>query len=330
MLDLGLRRFTRLIVFRTKGDEMRRLQFGTMLGLGILLCASAHARTLEVGANKPYREPSAAVAAAADGDRIVIAPGEYFDCAVVHLNNLVIEGTDPAGTAVMTDKACQGKALLVTTGSNIVVRNLTLTRVRVPDGNGAGIRDESASLTVEHVHFITNQEGILTGAPAGSTLIVRDSEFVHNGTCDGFCAHGIYAGTIALLRVERSRFFETKQAHHIKSRAERTEVIDCDIGDGPQGTSSYLIDIPNGGSLVVRGSKLQKGPLSENHTAAIMIGEEGVSQITREITITDNAFRNDGSYPTAFVDNLTATPADLRNNVLSGTAKPLRGDGSVN
>ena len=166
----------------------------------------AAARTLEVGVGKTYKQPSDAIAAASDGDHVLISPGEYFDCAVVHANNVVIEGTDPAGTAVMTDKACQGKALLVTTGSGVVVRNLTLTRVRVPDGNGAGIRDESASLTVDHVHFINNQEGILTGAPAGSTLIVTDSEFVRNGACDGACAHGIYAGQIALLRVERSRF----------------------------------------------------------------------------------------------------------------------------
>jgi hypothetical protein len=301
---------------------------GVALLIGVTT-APAEAKTLEVGPNKPYKMPSEAIAAAADGDRVVIAPGEYFDCAVVRPNNLVIEGSDPAGTAVMTDKACQGKALLVTTGSGIVVRNLTLTRVRVPDGNGAGIRAEGASLTVERVHFINNQDGILTGAPEGSTLTVRDSEFIRNGACEGACSHGIYAGHIALLRVERSRFFETRHAHHIKSRAARTEVIDCDISDGADGTSSYLVEIPNGGSVVVRGSKMQKGPQSENHTAAIMIGAEGVTQMTREISIVGNSFRNDGSYPTAFVQNLTATEAELRDNRLSGTVKPLVGDGSV-
>jgi hypothetical protein len=289
----------------------------------------AVARTLEVGTGKAYTLPSEAAAAAADGDRILIAPGEYFDCAVVRANDVVIEGSDPAGGAVLTDKTCQGKALLVTAGNGITVRNLTLTRARVPDGNGAGIRAEGASLTVEHVHFINNQEGILTGAPEGSTLLVRDSEFVRDGACDGACAHGIYAGHIALLRVERSRFFETRHAHHIKSRALRTEVIDCDIGDGAQGTSSYLIDIPNGGAVLLRGSKLEKGPHSENHTAAIIIGAEGVTQPTREITVTGNSFRNDGDYPTIFVDNLTATEARLKDNHLSGTVKPLQGDGTV-
>jgi hypothetical protein len=295
----------------------------------VLVAAPAQARTLEVGPDKPYKLPSEAAAAATDGDRIVVAPGEYFDCAVLRANNLVIEGSDPAGGAVMTDKTCQGKALLVITGTGVTVRNLTLTRARVPDGNGAGIRAEGSSLIVEHVRFINNQEGILTGSPDGATLIVRDSEFLRNGACQGSCAHGIYAGHLALLHVERSKFFETKEAHHIKSRAVRTEVIDCDIADGKQGTSSYLVDIPNGGSVVVRGSTMQKGLKSGNHTAAIIIGEEGVTQPTREIVVEDNSFRNDGDFKTIFVDNMTATEAQLKGNRLSGLVTPLQGDGQV-
>lgn len=296
---------------------------------GSVLAAAPPAHTLEVGPGKTYRTPSEAAAVAADGDRIVVAPGEYSDCAVLRANNLVIEGTDPAGTAVMAGKTCQGKAILVASGAGITVRNLTLSGARVPDGNGAGIRSEGSSLTVEHVHFIDNQDGILGGAIAGGTLVVRDSEFVRNGACLGACAHGIYAGHIALLRVERSRFFETREAHHIKSRAARTEIVDCDIADGAEGTSSYLIEIPNGGSVVVRGSKLEKGPKSENTTAAIMIGAEGVTQPTREITVENNSFRNDGDFQTIFVDNLTATEAQLIGNRLSGAVTPLRGAGRV-
>ena len=62
------------------------------------------------------------------------------------LSTIVGVITDPSQAAVVgakvviTDKACQGKALFVTVGEGITVRNLTLTRARVPDGNGAGIR----------------------------------------------------------------------------------------------------------------------------------------------------------------------------------------------
>ena len=243
-------------------------------------------------------------------------------------NDLVIEGTGPDANAVVTDKTCMGKAIFVIAGNDTTVRNLTLARARVPDMNGAGIRLEGRNLTVEAVKFVNNQEGILGGGP-GSRMIVRDSQFLQNGTCAAACAHGIYAGG-DLLRVEHSRFFETRQGHHIKSRALRTEVIGCDIEDGKNGTSSYLIETPNGGSLLVRDNIPEKGPRSENHGAAISIGTEGVTHPTPEIIIENNKFTNDGEYPSVFVRNLTATPAVLR--VISCRVKspPWRGMGAWN
>lgn len=77
------------------------------------------------------------------------------------------------------------------------------------------------------------------------------------------------------------------------------------------------------------GNVLEKGPKNQNHSAAVMIGEEGVSQPTPELLFKDNAFTNNGP-PTAFVNNITATPAQLIGNVFKGNAiKPLIGDGKV-
>jgi len=38
----------------------------------------------------------------------------------------------------------------------------------------------------------------------------------------------------------------------------RTERIGNDIEDGPRGTSSYLVDISNGGTLIVENNTLKK------------------------------------------------------------------------
>ena len=292
-------------------------------------CSQAGAGTLSVGAGKEYATVSAAAAAASDGDHIVIAPGQYFDCAVLRANNLTVEGTGPATGVVLTDKTCEGKALLVAAGSNITVRNLTLTRARVPDGNGAGIRSEGANLTVEGVQFINNQNGILTSNDPTSVVTVRKSVFTKNGVCGDACAHGIYAGHIAALRVEDSVFRQTREGHDIKSRAARTEVTGCDIAEGQDGTGSYLIEVPNGGAVIIRNNTLEKGPRSGNHTAAISIGAEGVTQPTPEITVEGNKFRNDGDYHTVLVLNVTATEATLKGNTISGEATALRGDGSA-
>jgi hypothetical protein len=285
------------------------------------------ARTLEVGEGHEYKQPSQAVAAAKDGDTIQIYPGEYYDCASISQNNLTIEGKGSG--VIMTDRVCGGKAILITGGSNITIRNLTLQRARVPDQNGAGIRAEGTNLTIENSRFLDNEDGILSGGTARGEIRIVGSEFIGNGKCERGCAHGIYINQVALLHVERSRFFQTKIGHHIKSRAARTEVINCELEDGPDGTSSYLIEAPNGGSLFVEGNTMEKGPKTENNANAIMIGAEGVSQPTPELIFKNNKFTNDQNRPTTFVNNRTATPAQLIGNVFKGQVTPLEGDGSV-
>lgn len=295
-----------------------------------LFAAAAQARTLDVGPGQQYPAPSAAAADLQPGDTVAIHPGRYVDCAVIAKNDVTVEGVGSAEQVVMTDKACEGKALLVIRGENVTIRNLTLANVRIADDNGAGIRGESRSILVDGVRFIGNQNGILSGTEGGS-MTIRNSLFERNGFCGGACSHGVYVGRLDLVRIENSRFFDTQQAHHIKSRAARTEIVGCNIQDGPRGTASYEIDVPNGGSLLVRNNTIGKGPKSENHTAAIMIGAEGVTHPTREIVVEDNVFRNDGSYPTIFVDNLTTTAAQLSGNRISGNGpvRPLKGDGKV-
>jgi len=295
----------------------------------LTLSGAAAAKTLHVGKTQEFKMPSAAIAAAASGDTVDIEPGEYFDCAVVNASNLTIEGTGPG--VVLTDKTCQGKAILVTVGSDITIRNLTLQRARVPDENGAGIRMEGRNLTVEKVRFLNNENGILTieDSPT-STLRVSESEFIGNGKCTRACSHGIYAGHLALIHIEHSKFFETHNGHHVKSRAIRTELIGNEITDGEKGNSSYLVDIPNGGSLYMKDNILEKGPNCENHGTAISIGAEGVSQRTEEITIENNTFSNDQPRETTFVRNMTATPAKLVGNIFKGSKTiALVGDGTV-
>jgi hypothetical protein len=298
-----------------------------LAALALFLAVPAGAATLQVGPDQQYKKPSEAIAAAKSGDTINIAPGQYYDCAVVPQSDLTIEGTGPG--AVMTDLTCMGKALLITNGNNITIRNLTLQRARVPDHNGAGIRAQGGNLTIENVRFLNNEDGILSTNNPAATIRITGSDFEHNGECESGCAHGVYIGMIKLLHVDHTRFFATQIGHSVKSGAATTEVMDCDISDGPDGTSSYLIDAPFGGSLIVQGNHLEKGPKSENHAYAITIGEGGVRQATDKILVQNNTFTNDNEHPTTFVHNLTATAAELVGNTIKGEVRPLEGDGSV-
>ena len=309
---------------------MNRTQIGVLamaLAQTIGIPCAARAKVLTVGPDQQFRQPSEAIAAAANGDDVRIFSGQYFDCAIVPQDNLTIEGVGP--NAILTDKTCAGKAVLVIDGRNVTVRNLTLQRARVPDRNGAGIRAEGGDLTIENARFINNEDGILSADNPAMTIRITGSSFIGNGHCQGSCGHGLYIGHAKLLHVDHSRFFDTHEGHHIKSRASRTEITDCDIEDGPSGTSSYLIEAPNGGSLIVERNKMEKGKLSQNQGNTIMIGSEGVTQPTGEITIHGNNFTNDQNRPTTFVRNMTATPADLSGNVFKGQVVPLDGDGKV-
>lgn len=287
----------------------------------------ALARTLLVGPTRDLARPSAAAAVAADGDTIQIDPGSYTDCAVLRANHLTVTAAGPG--VILRDRVCQYKGIFVTVGSGITIRGITFAGARTPAHIGAGIRAQGANLTVIDSRFIDNENGILAAAVPGSTIRVLDSAFRGNGVCAQACAHGIYVGQVALLDIERSRFVAQYIGHHIKSRALRTVLIDDTITDGPDGTSSYLVDLPNGGDLLMRGCVLEKGPKSDNPIAAVMIGEEGLTSPTRQIELLDNRFRNDLAQPTIFLLNGTHVAAELVGNRISGRVVVLDGAGTV-
>lgn len=297
----------------------------------ILGCAAfsltAYSKTIAVGPNHSLKQPSAAAAVARDGDVIEIENGTYVDCAVWIANGLTIVGK--GNGAVVVGKLCEGKALFVVRGHDAIIRNITFTGARAPDANGAGIRAEGRNLTVQNSRFIDNENGILAGSMPGSTIRILDSRFERNGSCEKACAHGIYVNRIDLLRIERSQFLETRTAHHIKSRAVATELIGNDIRDGATGTSSYLLDIPNGGALLMEGNVLEKGPITGNPLGAVVIGAEGVNQPTGPLLLNGNTFTSWLERETAFVVNMSEIPAVLTRNRLTGKITPLVGRGTV-
>jgi hypothetical protein len=233
------------------------------LAVALLLGSGpAGAAVLKVGPNEALKGPWAASKAAKDGDTIEIAPGEYYGCGAFYQNRLTITGpSDPATPAVLTDTTCQGKAILVIAGADVTVRHLTLTRARVMDGNGAGIRAEGKGLTVSHIRFVNNQSGILSAPQPNSTIAVLDSVFERNGTTGERCVPTLDIGNAGRLVVERSAFLAPRGCDVLRARGVgRTEVIDSRFEDGPAGAVRHLVLAEDGGGLLVRGSRFVRGP----------------------------------------------------------------------
>ena len=287
-------------------------------------------RVLEVGPNRQLKTPSEAAAIVRRGDTIRIDAGSYFDCAVWQVPDITLIGAGPGYTHIR-DIPCDGKALWVFYSGPARVENIRFSGAQVARRNGAGIRWEGRGwLAVHKSKFDRNQMAILTHNKHISSLSVSDSVFEENGYCETYCGHGIYAGLISNLIVRRSDFRGTHFGHHIKSRALNTEIVGSRLSDGPTGTASYAINLPNSGAARIQGNTIQKGPRSDNPFCAICIGEEigppgapktkaGVRNPRGRIVISENSFRNDsGRSETVFIWNRGGDPVVLHRNVLSG------------
>jgi hypothetical protein len=232
-----------------------------LLGVG-----SASARTLTVGPDAQWHTLSEAVEKANDGDVIKIAPGEYFDCAMIRARDLVIEGAGD-GT-VLTDKTCVGKAILVAQADNLTVRNLVLARARVPDLNGAGIRLEGQGLTVEHVVFENDQVGVLAGTPGPGEVRVSDCRFHAGGVAGDRPSAALSIAGVGRLLVERSMFQGVKGGQ-ISSGAAQTELVGNRIETGVEPGAGQAV-LLNGGALVMRDNVIALGPNEPPRDAAVL------------------------------------------------------------
>ena len=197
------------------------------------------------------------------------------------------------------------------------------------DQNGAGIRYQGGNLTVTNSYFHDNQNGILGGAAPNGTISISTSEFDHNGAGDGY-SHNIYIGDIANLSIDRSYFHDAVVGHEIKSRAEQTTITNSRIQDGPSGTASYSIDVPQGGLTLIQNNVIEQGPQSQNPNI-IAYGEEGNLHANSTLNIVGNTILNDlPSGSARAVWNATSTPATLTDNSFYGLSDSQIVNGPAN
>lgn len=231
--------------------------------------------TVKIGGSvfKTIREASASLQ---DDQEMQIGQGTYLEPLVIKKNNVKIIGS---GRAVFDGINAEGKGAIITKGNNITIANIECKNISVSDHNGACIRSEGANLIVDHVYFHDSEQGILSSS--NEYLHITDSRFEKLGK-NGF-AHGIYIDSGELI-IENSLFIAAvSEGHEIKSRARKT-VIKNSIIASLSSNDSRLIDIPNGGELIISDSVLEKGPQSVNSTA-IGYGLEGIKYNQNEIII---------------------------------------------
>lgn len=228
--------------------------------------------TLTVGQGRQYATIAEAVAASRDGDTLLVQAGTYRNDFATIRTDITIQGQGGLARLEATEPPPNGKAILVTNG-DITLDRVELTGARVPDQNGAGVRLEGGTLVITNAFIHGNENGILAGDIPGTTLTIRDSEIADNGRGDGR-THNVYVGGIDRLTIDGSLIRDADVGHQVKSRAVETLITDSHILDGPGGTGSYSVDLPNGGRAVLSGNVIAQSATSQN-PAIVHFGGEG-------------------------------------------------------
>lgn len=259
---------------------------------------------------------------AVSGDVIVISAGDYIgDVASWPQNNLTLCGAGGRARLFANGNQAAGKGLWVIQGTNVVVDSVEFHNTKVPDQNGAGIRAEGNGLTIRNSGFYDNENGIL--GPDGGDLTIDRSEFARNGYGDGF-SHNIYVGGANRVVVTNSFFHEARIGHNFKSRAKETRIENSYFMDGPTGTASYQVDVPNGGLVVLRGNLFQKGPNADN-SEVLAYGAEGLGRwATNTFTLVHNTIVSTYSGGAFLNVNTSVQSVTLTANLFAGTNNPIK------
>ncbi len=261
------------------------------LGAGFLairpVAALEPGRVIEVGAQRTVKTLSAASLMAKDRDIIEVDGGDYLgDVAVWTQNDLTLRAKNGRARLIAQGASAESKGIWVIRGGKVTVEGFDFVGAVVSDRNGAGIRFEKGNLKVENCRFLENENGILTGSDADSTLEILNSEFGNNGFGDGQ-SHNLYVGAIGLLKVTGSYFHHAKVGHLLKSRAGRNLIFYNRLTDEIGGTASYELEFPSGGVAYVMGNLIQQSSTTENPNI-ISFGAEGFRSQPNRLYLVNN------------------------------------------
>lgn len=294
------------------------------LGAAALFCSlppiGATAATLQVGPGQPYAKPCAAIAAAHAGDTILIdAAGQYDgDVCAWSTNGLTLRGVNGRPRIDAAGRHSQGKAIWVVAGNDTVVDNIELSGCTVPDHNGAGIRQEGANLTVRNAYFHDNEDGILAGNNATSTILIEYSEFAHNGYGDGQ-SHNLYINHVARLVFRYNWSHDAVVGHLLKSRAARNDILYNRLTGEAGASESYEINLPSGGLSFVIGNLIEQPSTSQNGAMLDYLSESSDANADNRLFVVNNTFVNNRGAGTFLqINAATTTPIVARNNIFHG------------
>ncbi len=255
---------------------------------------------------------------------LMISPGIYRQCAV-QLGGRIAYKAIQLGTVVFDSETCEGKAALVLRGKAASIDGIIFQNMRVPDGNGAGIRLEKGDLYITRSMFRNSEEGILTGDDGTAEITIDRSTFSGLGRCDRglSCAHSIYVGAYGSLSVTNTRFERGRGGHYVKSRSGQNTVSDSSFDDTQGSTTNYMIDLPAGSVGNITRNIFVQGKDKENYSALIAIAAEARTNTSAGLVVSNNkaTIAPGIDRETTFVANWSRDPIRIVSNLLGAGIK---------
>ncbi|VAX06218.1 hypothetical protein MNBD_ALPHA03-1720 [hydrothermal vent metagenome] len=321
---------------------MRKI-FPQIIGFFILMAisllaipSSGFAKIWLVGPDFQLKSPSSAIRLAKDGDTIKIMAGLYEnDYAVISQNNITLIGMNGFAHLKSSGPVPGGKAIWTINGENVKIQNIEFSGVKVPDKNGAGIRLQKGSLTVDNCYFHGNDMGLITSNKLSIRLLIKKSEFSRNILLVPdlvYLAHNIYVGKIAEFIMKNTISRGAQYGHNVKSRAQNNIIKNNRIFDEGSVSASYLIDLPNGGKAHIENNYLYKNKGAQNN-AFISYGAEGMKHNENSLTIQFNTAINEGGVAFLLRNHSDITAKIAGNNMTNVTIREIPGikkDGFMN
>jgi parallel beta-helix repeat protein len=252
----------------------------------------------------------AAIAAARQGDTILIAAGTYRESLTI-TQSLTLQGQ--LRDAVIIQGNLQEPTII------IMAQDVTITDLTVTDGSGGtgergrggGLHIENSTVTIRNIVIRDNlRHGLL--ATQGSIVTVRDSQIINNRPSpDGRLGRGI-----TLIQSTA-----TIENNTISSNAESAAIL---FGSQAQIRGNTVTDNGFGISLFDyegRASKavIENNNIMRNSEEGIFMGDSSEAEIINN-RITDNKPNAEGKFGDGIevIDNGQAT---IHNNIITGNAR---------
>lgn len=287
----------------------------------------AHAGpVLRVGPGQAVKSLAAAARQERDGMLVEVEAGDYIaDVAVWPQHDLTLRAVGGRVRVVAAGAHVQGKALFVMTGQRQRIEGFDFIGCTVPDRNGAGVRLEAGTLTLQGCGFRDNENGVLTANNAEIELDVIDCDFGAIPLRTG-ATHNCYVGAIKRLAVTGSYFHGGLLGHLLKSRAAVNHILYNRLTDEIGGRASYELEFPNGGVAVVMGNFIMQSSTTDN-PHVVSFGVEGAKGPKQALYLVHNTLVDQKASGGIWL-RVTPPGAEvmLANNVLVGPSK-LGGEG---